>query len=298
MQTRPKQSPFDAATSVVGTTTRVRPADLRTFFINPRRGAVTEIAGSLKNHGQYKPITVNVGTYTGRPNEVLAGNHTLIAFRTLADDDPNEHRWDEILVHWVDVDDDEAKRIVAVDNRTSELGTNDAEQLAELLGSLPDLTGTGYGSGDLDALVDALAGAGSDPSGDPATDPDAAPLYSDKVDVPHYTPSDNPPTIAELLDVEKTRQLLGEIAGADLPADVKEMLALCAYRHTRINFHRMADYYASAPPAVQQLMENSALVIIDIDDAIRHGYVRLTNALRETLAADRADGADEIGDDA
>lgn len=164
-----KTSPFATPTKV-GTTTRIDPASLATYHKNPRRGDITAIAGSLKVNDQYKPITVNVGTFTGRTNEVLAGNHTLMAFRTLAEAHPEEARWNEILVHWVDVDDDRAARIVAADNRTSELGTNDNEALLELLQSVPDLEGTGYASNDLLELLTACA-----PPTPPIADPDAAP---------------------------------------------------------------------------------------------------------------------------
>jgi ParB-like chromosome segregation protein Spo0J len=96
-------------------------------------------------NGQYRPIVVNRGTHTGRPSEVLAGNHTLIAARDLG--------WEHIAVVWVDKDDDGAARVVAADNRTADLGSYDERLLAELLTDLPDLDGTGYDPGDLDALV-------------------------------------------------------------------------------------------------------------------------------------------------
>lgn len=142
---------------VPGTTTPAAPKDLHTYHRNPRRGDVNAIAGSLAAHGQYKPITVNIGTHTGRPNEVLAGNHTLMAFRDLAERYPGEYR--DILVHWVDVDDDTAARIVAVDNRTSELGTVDHDALLELLQGLDgDLTGTGFDEDYLQMLMETTAG--------------------------------------------------------------------------------------------------------------------------------------------
>lgn len=146
-----KTSPF--AAPAVGTTTRVPPGELRTFHKNPRRGDTALIANSLRTHGQYKPICANVGTHTGRPNEVLAGNHTLMAFRDIAEstDDPY---WQSILVHWVDVDDDTADRIVAVDNRASEVGSNDTEALVSLLSGVSTLDGTGYTA---DSLADLVA---------------------------------------------------------------------------------------------------------------------------------------------
>lgn len=124
-------------------------SELRTYHRNPRQGDTHAIASSLRVNGQYRPIVVNLGTHTGRANEVLAGNHTLMAARDLG--------WDAIAVVWRDLDDDQCARVVAADNRTADLGAYDERLLAELLGDLPDLDGTGYDPGDLDALVALLA---------------------------------------------------------------------------------------------------------------------------------------------
>lgn len=117
------------------------PADgLVHYGKNPRRGNVEAIVNSLQRNGQYKPIVVRAGT-----NEVLAGNHTLKAARELG--------WDEIAATFVDVDDDQAARIVLVDNRTNDIAGYDTAELADLLGSLPDLDGTGFSAADLEELV-------------------------------------------------------------------------------------------------------------------------------------------------
>lgn len=153
--------------------TSVPPAELNTYHRNARLGNVDAIAGSLKVNGQYKPIVVNVGTATGRPNEVLAGNHTLRAFRDLGERHPEDDRWAEILVHWVDVDDDRAARIVLADNRTAEMGTYDHEQLLELVDGLGgDLEGTGFTVEDLDELEKLAGGGGAPGSGDLMDPPD------------------------------------------------------------------------------------------------------------------------------
>lgn len=119
---------------------------LRPYHRNPRRGNIAVIAESLKTLGQYRPIVVNAGTHTGRPDEVLAGNHTLLAARELG--------WVSIDGVTVDVDDDTAARIVLVDNRSNDLAGYDDEVLAGLLSDLPDLTATGYTDEDLEALLD------------------------------------------------------------------------------------------------------------------------------------------------
>lgn len=121
-------------------------ADLAPYYRNPRSGDLDAIAESLSTHGQYKPIVVNRGTHTGRPNEILAGNHTAKAARKLG--------WDDIAVTWLDVDEATAAKIVIVDNRTSDLAGYDTALLADILTDLPDLEGTGYDQEQLDDLLD------------------------------------------------------------------------------------------------------------------------------------------------
>lgn len=141
------------AASRSATALTIHPSELSTYHRNPRRGDVSVIAASLQAHGQYKPIVVNRGTYTGRANEVLAGNHTLMAVRDLAERYPDDARWQEVLVHWVDVDDDRAARIVLVDNRASELGGMDMDVLAAALSDIGDnLDGLGYTKAFVDSL--------------------------------------------------------------------------------------------------------------------------------------------------
>ncbi|MFF4504802.1 ParB/RepB/Spo0J family partition protein [Streptomyces sp. NPDC001401] len=120
--------------------------DLVAYYRNPRTGDVDAIAESLRVNGQYKAIVVNRGTHTGRPNEILAGNHTWAATKELG--------WEQIAATWVDVNDEDAARIVVVDNRTSDLAGYDSELLADILEDLPDLGGTGYDQNALDKLLD------------------------------------------------------------------------------------------------------------------------------------------------
>lgn len=133
------------------------PNDLRLFFKNPRtRKDVDDIKESLMENDQYKPVVVNVGTYTGRPNEVLVGNHTLMAVRELLEEHGSQSQWKNMLVHWVDVNDVRAAKIVAVDNKSADKGKYDDTVLADLLGDVvseDDLVGTGYTTDDLEKLL-------------------------------------------------------------------------------------------------------------------------------------------------
>lgn len=154
-------------------TTHVSPSELRIYSRNPRKGNVGAVAASLKAHGQYRPVVANIGSHTGRPNEVLAGNHTVKAFRSLAQREPDNEQWNNILVHWVDVDDDQAARIVLADNRTSQLGGYDNKALSGLLADVSnDLDGLGYTAEDLDMITSLDRGQSDDDPGDYFDDDD------------------------------------------------------------------------------------------------------------------------------
>lgn len=248
------------------------PSELALYHLNPRRGSVKDIKDSLRAHGQFKPVVVNVGTHTGRPHEVLAGNHTLMAFRDLQQEEPDDPRWRQVDGYLIDVDDDRAKRIVLVDNRTAELGTFDNEVLADLLGDLGDLTGTGYTEMDLSGLL-----GGEDVITDDAP---AEEKYTNDSMLPQYEPSELAPELSELMDVRKTTELLNSIRAARLPAELNDFLTEAARRHTVINFRKVADYYAHADATTQRLFEEQALVILDMDDAVAKGYAVLRGELK------------------
>lgn len=134
-------------------------ADLKPYGRNPRQGDVGALVESLEANGQYRPIIVRTGT-----NEVLAGNHTLAAAVQMG--------WTEIAATYVDVDDDRAKRIVLVDNRSNDLASYDDNLLADLLAELPDLTGTGYDGDALDDLLSDLDRNAEPPTDDVPDPPD------------------------------------------------------------------------------------------------------------------------------
>lgn len=136
--------------------------ELAPFHKNPRRGDVDLIAQSLEANGQYRPLVVNKGTKTKRPNEILAGNHTYAALRQLGRTTG--------AVSFVDVDDQQAARIVVVDNRASDKAKNDDDVLKDLLADLDDLAGSGYTDEEFAKLV------GLDVDGD---DPDTSPQLPD-----------------------------------------------------------------------------------------------------------------------
>lgn len=105
--------------------------------------------------------------------------------------------------------------------------------------------------------------------------------YSRKIEAPVYEPSGVSPNLSDCYDSTKTGELIEEIKEADLPDEVREFLIYAAYRHTEFNYGMIADYYCNATKEIQELFENSALVIIDFKKAIEKGFVRMTDELLE-----------------
>ncbi len=60
----------------------------------------------------------------------------------------------------------------------------------------------------------------------------------------------------------------------------------CARRHYVFNYEKIADYYAHSSKEMQQLMEKSALVIIDFEKAIQYGYVKLCDDIKKQYLED------------
>ena len=121
-------------------------SQLKTHPANPRRGDLDIIKQSISVNGFYGSVVVN-----RRTSHILAGNHRYLAAKDLG--------YDTVPVTWVDVGEHEEKRILAADNRTSELGSYDDTILTDLLKELDDedmLEGTGYTDEDLESLIEEL----------------------------------------------------------------------------------------------------------------------------------------------
>lgn len=107
--------------------------------------------------------------------------------------------------------------------------------------------------------------------------------YSRAIKIPQYEPKDEKPPVSDLYNTEKYNKLVAKINKAQLPDDVKKFLIFGASRHIVFNYSKIADYYAHADKKIQELMEESALVIIDMDDAIANGYVALTEKMKQLI---------------
>lgn len=147
---------------------------------------------------------------------------------------------------------------------------------------------------DLSAVTDELLSLGSDfdtdllgikdfgsfLEDDENKDTDA---YTKKIEAPIYEPKGEKPKVSELYDLNKTNKLLDRIRKSDIDKGIKVFLEQAARRHTVFDYEKVAEYYAHSPKEVQELMEDSALVIIDFKKAIENGFVVLSDKIAEAF---------------
>lgn len=234
---------------------------------NVRQGDIGAISESLKAHGQYRPIVVDK-----RTNRILAGNHTWKAAKALG--------WQQINAGFIETkDDDEALRILLADNRTTDLASYDDAGLAELLKHLEEtptgLDGTGF---DGDALDELLADIDNE-----NRLKDEFEKYTQTLKAPQYEIVGEKPQTNELADFTKYNQLVDQIKKLELDPETANFLVFAAARHIVFNYTKIAEFYPHQTAKTQKLMEASALVIIDANDAIANGYAVFASTMKELL---------------
>lgn len=177
-----------------------------------------------------------------------------------------------VPVTYVDLSEEEEGLVLASLDPISAMAGRDDEQLRQLLAEIT------FDTQELEAAITAATGL-----------PDEKDLerYTDTINPPHYEPGGELPKIADLYDQTRAQELRREISAADLPEDVRAFLYAATARHVRFHYARIADFYAQTTPEIQRLMEASALVILDPDDAMARGYARLKATLMELEEGDR-----------
>jgi len=107
--------------------------------------------------------------------------------------------------------------------------------------------------------------------------------YSRAIKVPQYEPSNTKPILSTVYDTTKYNKLIAKIKKSGVSDEEKKFLKFAASRHIVFTYSKIADYYAHASKEMQELMEESALVILDIDDAIANGYVALSEKMKQLI---------------
>jgi hypothetical protein len=246
--------------------------DLKHDHKNARRRtdrSSTLIAESLKRFGAARSIVID------EDNRILAGNGTIEGAKAagiknirVIETDGSEI----IAVRRTDLSEDEKVGLALADNRTSDLSEWDGAMLHQI--SEEHDISAWFDKQELDELFGT----------EEAIDEDSP--YTNKTTAPIYEPSGAQHKPEHLYDIAKTNQLIAKIQVADIPDNIKTFLISAAYRHTAFNYSKIADYYATASKDVQSLFEDSALVIIDFEQAIQNGFVRLDERVEQSFKQD------------
>jgi len=248
---------------------RVRAGDLVPAPLNWRRHPKAQqdaMKGILDEVGYADAV---LARETPRGLELIDGH-----LRTSLDDE-------QILpVLVLDLNDEEATKLLLTLDPLAAMAETDNDALASLMA---DVT---FNDDSITAMLESLAN--EEWLSDLIQQPDAT-SYTQTVDIPIYHPTGPQPPIEELTDRSTADELIGQIRQAELPPTIERFLMDAAERHVAFNFQRIANYYAHSSPDIQALMERSALVIVDYNQAIENGFVRLKNDIDTAFFEDYPD---------
>lgn len=227
---------------------------------------VAQIAASIKEFGWTNPILVD------GDNGIIAGHGRLMAARKLG--------MDKIpVIELAHLSEAQRKALVIADNKLALNAEWDQDLLKLELQDLQemsfDLNLLGFDENEINEFFD---------NNEEIENP-----YSDKVVAPTYEPSEEKPNIEDLYDDGKAMSLIADIKNSKLPEKEKNFLMAAASRHIVFDFQQIANFYAHSTKECQELMENSALVIVDFNKAIADGYVELSNKIAESYLEEYKD---------
>lgn len=246
--------------------------DLKPYENNARTHSdeqVDQLTKSIRQFGFNNPILVQDDL------TVVAGHGRLLAAKKLGLESVPVIK----LKHLTPA---QVKAYVLADNKLAlNAGWDDEILKAELLAIQEagevDMDAIGFSDEEMTALIDGVEVEDDTPR--------ERPEYSKKIDTPVYSPKGDKPELYALVDKTKAIKLMDEINACELPDDIKQFLWCAAQRHNMFNYHNIAEYYCHAPKEVQDLMEKSALVVVDFNKAIENGYVVLSKRLEDIYSA-------------
>lgn len=225
---------------------------------NPRNNdeAVDAVAESIQEFGFKIPIVIS------GDNVVVAGHTRIKAAKKLG--------MKEVpCIVADDLNEEQIRAFRLADNKSAEIATWDEEKLEQELAQIMNIDMSVFGfDGEDTAFADEVVDD----------------KYTINTKIPQYEVTGDCPTISEMLDDEKANYLIEEIEKSEgITEEERRFLIQAARRHNVFNYRNIAEYYAHATPEMQRLMEKSALVIIDIDDAIANGYAALFSAVLDVM---------------
>lgn len=209
---------------------------------------VEQIMESIKEFGMLDPVGI-----WGEENTIVEGHGRVMACERLG--------LDKVPVIRLDKLSDEQRRAYGLaHNQTTLTSGWDQEKLDAELSSIFNINMDLFGF-----------------AGDAVPDPEESEnRYTMETRIPQYQITGECPEVSDLFDTEKKRELIKEIQETeDISEEERAFLLEATGRHSVFNYRNIAEYYAHATPTMQRLMEKSALVIIDFEDAIANGYATL-----------------------
>jgi len=107
--------------------------------------------------------------------------------------------------------------------------------------------------------------------------------YTRKIYTPIYEPTGEKPLLSELYDTSKRDELIKDIEDdEDLSDEMRDFLISAAERHVAFDFSKIAEFYSHLPIKYKGHFENSGLVIIDYDKAVRNGFIAFDKEVQES----------------
>lgn len=191
----------------------------------------------------------------------------------------------KVPVLYVDLSPEEESIVLATIDPLAMLAATDKEKLTELIHEHSDrdfelLDRIASEAELLDENGDLDIGSDGDGTSENRIRDAVNGQYTTKIVTPVYEPTGEKPPIESLCDVGKTMDLARKIMEAKgITEQERAFMIRAANRHTVFDYRSIAEYYSQASAEMQELMEASALVIIDFDKAIENGYVKLTESL-------------------
>ena len=213
---------------------------------------IAQIAASIREFGWTNPVLID------GENGIIAGHGRVLAAHKLGETQVPTIE----LSHMSDI---QKRAYIIADNKLALNAGWDNEMLALELSALGDLgfdiNLIGFSAEELKLLMDIA---------------EADAIYSNKITVPIYEPRNKKPPIEDLYDDTKAINLIADIKKSKLTQKEKDFLMAAASRHIVFNYSKVADFYAHASKECQELIEKSALVIVDYKQAIENGFVHLS----------------------
>ena len=243
--------------------------EIKPYEKNPRKNeeAVEYVANSIKEFGFKVPIVID------KDGIIVAGHTRHKAAKKLG-------LAEVPCIVADDLTDEQVKAFRLADNKVSEKAEWDFALLADELLEIEGLDMEDFG---FDISFDEADEASE-------TNPLTDEKYTTKVEIPHYEITGELPEINDLVNMDKYNELVARIKNSNVTEEQKEFLIKAAQRHNVFNYAKIAEYYAHQDKEMQELMEASALIIVDFDDAIKNGYVQLRS---EILSLEEEDAYEE-----